>query len=146
MAKYLFQITYTETGLQEVLKEGGYKQREILETAIRSLDGWLEVMYFSFGEVDVLVVLTVEVRMRVHKAHLRVLRCEPLHDNRMHEVRLNLPRRCRVPGLKEFNHRRSAPVVDGHCVIGQGQPNAVSAGDFDQLLVELGVRRGQRVG
>jgi uncharacterized protein with GYD domain len=56
MAKYLFQITYTEAGLQEVLKEGGYKQREILETAIRSLDGWLEVMYFSFGEVDLFVV------------------------------------------------------------------------------------------
>ena len=56
MAKYLFQITYTEAGLQEVLKEGGYKQREILETAIRSLDGWLEVMYFSFGEVDIFLV------------------------------------------------------------------------------------------
>ena len=56
MAKYLFQITYTEEGLQDVLKEGGYKQREILETAIRSLDGWLEVMYFSFGEVDIFLV------------------------------------------------------------------------------------------
>jgi uncharacterized protein with GYD domain len=56
MAKYLFQITYTEAGLQGVLKEGGYKQREILETAIRSLDGWLEVMYFSFGEVDIYIV------------------------------------------------------------------------------------------
>lgn len=56
MAKFLFQITYTEEGLQEVLKEGGYKQKEIFETAIRSLNGWLEVMYFSFGEVDVFVV------------------------------------------------------------------------------------------
>jgi uncharacterized protein with GYD domain len=56
MAKYLFQITFTESGLQGVLKEGGYKQRENIETAIRSLDGWLEVMYFSFGEVDLYVV------------------------------------------------------------------------------------------
>jgi uncharacterized protein with GYD domain len=56
MAKFLFQITYTEAGVQEVLKEGGYKQKEILETAIRSLNGWLEVMYFSFGEVDLIVV------------------------------------------------------------------------------------------
>jgi uncharacterized protein with GYD domain len=56
VAKYLFQITYTEAGVQEVLKEGGYKQKEVLETAIRSLNGWLEVMYFSFGEVDLIVV------------------------------------------------------------------------------------------
>jgi uncharacterized protein with GYD domain len=56
MAKFLFQITYTEAGLQGVLKEGGYKQKEIFETAIRSLDGWLEVMYFSFGEADLFIV------------------------------------------------------------------------------------------
>jgi len=56
MPKYLFEITYTETGLQGVLKEGGYKQREVFENAVRSLDGWLEVVYFSFGETDLFVV------------------------------------------------------------------------------------------
>ena len=56
MAKYLYQITYTQAGLQEVLREGGSKQREIVETTIRSLNGWLEAIYFSFGEVDMFVV------------------------------------------------------------------------------------------
>jgi len=56
MPKYLFEITYTESGLQGVLKEGGYKQREVIENAIKSLNGWLEVVYFSFGETDLFVV------------------------------------------------------------------------------------------
>jgi uncharacterized protein with GYD domain len=56
MAKYLFQITYSESGLQDVLKQGGHRQREVIERAIRSLDGWLEVIYFSFGESDLFVV------------------------------------------------------------------------------------------
>ncbi len=56
MAKYLFHITYSEVGFKEILQEGGSKRREVVETAIRSLNGWLEAIYFSFGEVDMFVV------------------------------------------------------------------------------------------
>ncbi len=56
MAKYLFEITYSATGLQEILKEGGIKRKEEINIAIRSLEGWMEALYFSFGEVDMYVV------------------------------------------------------------------------------------------
>jgi uncharacterized protein with GYD domain len=56
MAKYLFQITYTETGLQEILKEGGSVRRQKIDNAVRSLNGWLEAIYFSFGEADMFVI------------------------------------------------------------------------------------------
>jgi uncharacterized protein with GYD domain len=56
MPRYLFQITYTETGLQGILKEGGSQQREAMQTAIKSLEGWLEAIYFSFGEIDMYVI------------------------------------------------------------------------------------------
>ena len=57
MAKYLFQITYTQTGFQETLGEGGSIWRDKIENSIRSLNGWLEAFYFSFGEVDMFVVV-----------------------------------------------------------------------------------------
>jgi len=56
MAKFLFQITYTEKGLQGLLDEGGSKRKEAVNVAIKSLDGWLEALYFSFGETDMFVV------------------------------------------------------------------------------------------
>ncbi len=56
MAKYLFQITYTDTGFQEILKEGGSIRRQKIDTAVRSLNGWLEAIYFSFGEADMFVI------------------------------------------------------------------------------------------
>lgn len=56
MAKYLFEIKYSETGLQEILKEGGSKKKEAINIAIRSMEGWLEAIYFSFGAADMYVV------------------------------------------------------------------------------------------
>ncbi len=56
MAKYLFQITYTETGFQEILKEGGSVRKQMIDSVVRSLNGWLEAIYFSFGEADMYVI------------------------------------------------------------------------------------------
>ena len=56
MAKYLFQITYTEIGFQSILAEGGSKRKEAIEVAIKSLNGWLEALYYSFGETDMFIV------------------------------------------------------------------------------------------
>jgi uncharacterized protein with GYD domain len=52
----MFQISYTEAGFQGILKEGGSDRREAVETAIKSLSGWLEAFYFSFGETDMIVI------------------------------------------------------------------------------------------
>ncbi len=56
MAKYLFEIKYSGQGLQEILKEGGTTRRDMIDIAIKSLAGWLEALYFSFGEVDMFVI------------------------------------------------------------------------------------------
>jgi len=56
MAKYLFQITYTEAGHHEIMSGGGTRWHEMVETAVRSLNGWLEAFYFSFGETDMFVI------------------------------------------------------------------------------------------
>ena len=56
MAKYLFQLSYTDIGHQGILKEGGTSWQKTVETAIRSLNGWLEAFYFSFGETDIFVI------------------------------------------------------------------------------------------
>jgi uncharacterized protein with GYD domain len=56
MAKYLFQISYTEIGHKGILEEGGTSWQKTVETAIRKLDGWLEAFYFSFGETGIIVI------------------------------------------------------------------------------------------
>ena len=52
MAAYLVQFSYTEQGLNGLLKEGGSKRREAIEKLISSLGGKLVAYYFAFGEYD----------------------------------------------------------------------------------------------
>jgi uncharacterized protein with GYD domain len=56
MAKYLVQASYTQTGVQGLLKEGGSKRAEALEAAAKSLGGKLESLYFAFGETDIYLI------------------------------------------------------------------------------------------
>ncbi len=56
MAKYMFQVSYTQAGFQGILKEGGTERKEAVETTIKSLNGWLEAFYFSFGEADMIII------------------------------------------------------------------------------------------
>jgi uncharacterized protein with GYD domain len=56
MAKYLFQISYSEKGHQNLLEEGGTTWQKMVDTSVRSLNGWLEAFYFSFGETDIYVI------------------------------------------------------------------------------------------
>ena len=57
MSKYLYQATYTDAGLDGLLKEGGSKRREVVELAARSLGGTLEAFYYAFGDTDVFAVI-----------------------------------------------------------------------------------------
>lgn len=57
MPKYLIQGSYTESGLQGLLKDGGSKRIEETRKAIEKLGGQLEVFYFSFGSDDFTVIL-----------------------------------------------------------------------------------------
>jgi len=56
MAKYLAKASYTQAGVQGLLKDGGSKRRAVLEQAAASLGGKLESFYFAFGDTDVYAV------------------------------------------------------------------------------------------
>ena len=57
MPKYLVHGTYAEEGLKGLLKDGGSKRRKVVEQLIKGMGGKLEVMYFAFGEDDVLMIV-----------------------------------------------------------------------------------------
>jgi uncharacterized protein with GYD domain len=57
MPKYLFQGSYTEPGLQGLLKEGGSKRREVAEQLAKGMGGRLEVFYYAFGGDDYFIIL-----------------------------------------------------------------------------------------
>jgi len=57
MPKYLFQGSYTETGLKGLIKEGGTKRREALKQAVESAGGKLEAFYFAYGDNDVYFIV-----------------------------------------------------------------------------------------
>ncbi|MCY4143095.1 MAG: GYD domain-containing protein [Gammaproteobacteria bacterium] len=57
MSKYLFQASYTQAGVQGLLKEGGSGRREALTQTVEGLGGSLDAMYYAFGDVDLLMVV-----------------------------------------------------------------------------------------
>jgi uncharacterized protein with GYD domain len=57
MARFLFQGSYSPEGVKGVLKDGGTGRRTAIETAIKSLGGKLEGVYFAFGDSDVFVIV-----------------------------------------------------------------------------------------
>lgn len=56
MAKYLQKISYTQTGVQGLLKDGGSKRREVARKAAEGLGATLEGFYFAFGDQDAYVI------------------------------------------------------------------------------------------
>ena len=59
MAKYLLQASYTQSGVQGVIKEGGSGRRDAIGKLLADLGGSLEAFYFAFGENDVYVIADV---------------------------------------------------------------------------------------
>jgi uncharacterized protein with GYD domain len=56
MAKYLFQASYTQAGLQGLMKEGGSSRRDAVKQTVEALGGTLEAFYYAFGDVDVFAI------------------------------------------------------------------------------------------
>jgi uncharacterized protein with GYD domain len=56
MAHYLFSASYTQAGLEGVLKEGAKSRVKVIEGTAGSLGGKIEAMYWSFGKDDVVVI------------------------------------------------------------------------------------------
>ena len=57
MPKYLCQGSYTEQGLQGVLREGGSKRKAMVAKLVREMGGKLEAMYFAFGCDDFHIIM-----------------------------------------------------------------------------------------
>ena len=56
MPKYLIRGSYSDQGLNGLLKEGGSKRRQAAEQAVNGLGGRLEAFYYAFGEDDFVVI------------------------------------------------------------------------------------------
>ena len=59
MTRYLFQATYTEEGAKGVFREGGTSRRNAVQKAIKAQGGELEAFYFSFGETDAYLIVSL---------------------------------------------------------------------------------------
>ena len=57
MAKYLIEASYTTEGVRGLLKDGGTKRREAIQTAVKQAGGKLEGFYFGFGGTDAFVLV-----------------------------------------------------------------------------------------
>jgi uncharacterized protein with GYD domain len=56
MAKYLIQASYTAEGLKGLQKDKASGRRTAVASAVESLGGRLEAVYYCFGEDDVIAV------------------------------------------------------------------------------------------
>ena len=56
MGHYLFSASYTQQGLQGMLKEGAKSRVKALTEAVESVGGKLEAMYWTFGDADVILI------------------------------------------------------------------------------------------
>lgn len=54
MPLYFWQASYTPSGTQGLIKDGGSKRRQVVQQMIETAGGKLHSMYFAFGEADVL--------------------------------------------------------------------------------------------
>jgi uncharacterized protein with GYD domain len=57
MPKYLIQGSYSEQGLNGLLKEGGSKRREAVEQSTKGVGGQLEAFYYAFGSDDFVIIV-----------------------------------------------------------------------------------------
>jgi uncharacterized protein with GYD domain len=56
MAHFLFRASYTQQGLEGVLKEGGAARAAAVTELIQSLGGSVEALYWAFGADDFILI------------------------------------------------------------------------------------------
>ena len=56
MAHYLFRASYTQSGVQGVLKEGGSARMAVVEKLFASVGGRVEAAYWAFGDDDFVLI------------------------------------------------------------------------------------------
>jgi uncharacterized protein with GYD domain len=56
MAKYMFHGSFSQTGLQGLMKEGGSARHKAVQDLAKSLGGSMESYYFAFGKDSYYIV------------------------------------------------------------------------------------------
>jgi len=59
MAKYLFEASYTSTGANGLMSEGGSSRQQQIDSMLSTMGGKLETLYFAFGNNDVYAIADV---------------------------------------------------------------------------------------
>ena len=54
--KYLWKVSYTEAGMNGILKEGGSSRRTTIEKLAANMGGSIESFHFAFGEHDAYII------------------------------------------------------------------------------------------
>lgn len=72
MPKYLYYGNYSDKGVSGLLQEGGSKRREAIKTAIESMGGTVESVYFAFGENDFYIIAEMPDNVSAAGCSLRV--------------------------------------------------------------------------
>ena len=57
MSKYLLEGSYTAEGAKGLMKEGASSRRKTVEDLVRSMGGSVESFYYSFGAIDVYLIV-----------------------------------------------------------------------------------------
>ena len=57
MAKYLISGSYSQAGVQGLLKEGGSSRVDAIGKLLADLGGSMEAFYFAFGSHDVFLII-----------------------------------------------------------------------------------------
>jgi uncharacterized protein with GYD domain len=56
MGMYLLEATYSQSGIQGVMKEGATARKEFIEKMVANIGGSVEGFYFAFGDADAIVI------------------------------------------------------------------------------------------
>ena len=59
MARYLLDVSYTQAGVQGVMKEGGSSRRDAIAKLLADIGGTLETFDFALGPADVVLIVDV---------------------------------------------------------------------------------------
>lgn len=52
MPTYLFKVSYTESGTQGLLRDGGTQRHKEIQAVMNQLGGSLQSLYYSMGDAD----------------------------------------------------------------------------------------------
>jgi uncharacterized protein with GYD domain len=57
MPKYLLEASYLPEGAKGILKDGGSKRRQAVESSVKASGGKLDAFYFAFGKKDAYLIV-----------------------------------------------------------------------------------------